>query len=469
MKFLPRSLLWRTVLLIALLMVCSHLAWMQVFRLTEREPMARRFAGEISSIINLSRSALIAAAPSRRLDLLRSLSQEESIQIYPADDEEVTTPLPEGPPGTEHLGEELRSRLGANTQLAGTVDGVTGLWVSFELEDQKYWLRMPRERLPHSQELRWISWGALVLVLSVLGAVLMVARINRPLRQLARAAALIGRGQTPPPIAESGPTEIETLAHAFNQMNSDLQRTDADRALLLAGVSHDLRTPLARIRLGMEMLGNDDALKAGMAQDIEDIDAVIGQFLDFARVGQETAHAEPADLDALVSASAERYVQHGQAVTARTGGVPALPMNTAAMQRLINNLVDNALRHGSPGVEIETAREGAWMRLSVLDRGPGIPAADAERMLQPFTRLNAARSTSGSGLGLAIVDRIAKMHGGRVRLLARAGGGLEVRVDLPLSRPRTARAPAADGVAETPPGSGLQAGVPPDGQLPSAR
>jgi two-component system osmolarity sensor histidine kinase EnvZ len=200
-------------------------------------------------------------------------------------------------------------------------------------------------------------------------------------------------------------------------------------------VSHDLRTPLARIRLGVEMLESqaDTALREGMVQDIEDIDAVINQFLDFARVTNESSIASALDLNELVKSVLERYHRQGKTVDARLGRVPRLQLKTPAIQRLLTNLIDNALRHGGPGVEIETAAENGRVRLSVLDRGPGIPAAETERMLQPFTRLNQARSTSGSGLGLAIVDRIARLHHGSVNLLAREGGGLEARVEFPVA------------------------------------
>ena len=217
-------------------------------------------------------------------------------------------------------------------------------------------------------------------------------------------------------------------------MATDLQRADTDRALLLAGVSHDLRTPLSRIRLGVEMLDDktDASLREGMVQDVEDIDAVITQFLDFARIAAEQSNLAELDLNELVHAVSERYQRQGKHVIARPGAVPLLKLQALAIQRLLTNLIDNALRHGGDAVEIETASDRAGVRLSVLDRGPGIPAADAERTLQPFTRLNEARSTPGSGLGLAIVDRIAKMHGGSVNLLAREGGGLEARVEFPL-------------------------------------
>lgn len=433
MSFFPRSLLWRTVLLLALLMVAGHFASMEIFRAAEREPRAVQVAQQITSVVNLTRSALITANPAKRLDLLRDLSQQEGIEVYPDAPNEPVEALPDRPI-TRLITLELQRRLGENTKLLGTRGSLHGVWVNFNIDDLEYWVRLPRERIERTEQLRWIGWGVLILLLSVIGAFLIVARINRPLRELTRAAAAIGRGETPPPVVETGPAEVRTLSRAFNEMATALQRADADRALLLAGVSHDLRTPLSRIRLGVEMLDDktDASLREGMVQDVEDIDAVINQFLDFARIAAEPSNLSELDLNELVHAATERYQRQGKHVTARPGTLPLLRLQPPAVQRLLTNLVENALRHGGDEVEIETATERTGIRLSVLDRGPGIPAADAERMLQPFTRLNEARSTPGSGLGLAIVDRIAKMHGGSVRLLAREGGGLEARVEFPL-------------------------------------
>ena len=430
MTLLPSSLLWRTVLLLAVLMAAGHLSWLQIFRVTEREPRALQVAQQIASVVNLTRTALITSDPDKRFDLLRDLSQQEGIQVYVAEPNEPAEALPDRP-FVQMLTAELKRRLGEDTKIYGTRDGLRGVWVSFKIDNQEYWVRMSQERIERTDQLRWLGWGALVLALSLAGAFLIVARINQPLRELTRAAALIGRGRMPPPVETTGPSEIRTLAQAFNQMASDLQRSDEDRALMLAGVSHDLRTPLARIRLGVEMLENsvDSSLRQGMVQDIEDIDAVINQFLDFARVTSEASAASDVDLNELVNAVVARYQRQGKDVSARLGTVPQLSMKALAIQRLITNLIDNALRYAGGAVEVETGVDGTNVRLSVLDRGPGVPSDDAERMLQPFTRLDAARSTSGSGLGLAIVDRIARMHGGSVRLLARTGGGLEARVE----------------------------------------
>ncbi|MBI4194086.1 MAG: HAMP domain-containing protein [Betaproteobacteria bacterium] len=433
MTLWPRTLLWRSVLLIALVLIVAHLAWLQIFRVSEREPRARQIAQQIVSVVNLTRAALITAQPDKRLSLLIDLSQREGIQVYLGEPDEKVAPLPEREV-LRLVAAELRSRLGPDTQLATSREGVRGTWVSFKIDDDRFWVLLPRSRLERNEPLRWIGWGAFVLLLALLGAYLIVARINRPLRELTRAAAQMGQGKTPPPVRETGPAELRTLASAFNQMAADLKRLDDERALLLAGVSHDLRTPLSRIRLGLELLDDkgDPGLKGGLVRDIEDIDAAINQFLDFARLADAEPTDAAADLNALVRGVVNRYASAGVAVTTRLAPVPPLPLRPMAIQRLVANLVDNALRHGGPEVEVVTGAMPAHAFLEVLDRGSGIPPQDAERMLQPFTRLDSARGGPGTGLGLAIVERVARVHHGSVSLVPRDGGGLRARVELPL-------------------------------------
>ncbi len=433
MTLFPKTLLWRSVLLIALLFAIAHLAWLQIFRVSEREPRARQVAQQIVSAVNLTRAALITSQPSKRLELLDDLSKEEGIQVHLGDPGERVAPLPDRP-FLKLVEAEIKRQLGPDTRLALSRDGLRGAWVSFRIDGDEYWVFMPRSRLERADPLRWIGWGALVLALALLGAYLIVARINRPLRELTRAAAEIGRGKTPPPVAETGPAEIRTLAGAFNRMASDLKQLDEERALLLAGVSHDLRTPLSRIRLGLEMMDErgDAALKSGLVQDIEDIDSAINQFLDFARLAEGEAALPEGDLNAIVREVCERYAQAGRAVATQLDTLPPLPLRPLAMQRLLTNLIDNSLHHGATRVDVATRVEDALAVIEVLDRGPGIPLGEAERMLQPFTRLDSSRSGSGTGLGLAIVERVARLHGGAVRLLPREGGGLCARVELPL-------------------------------------
>ena len=437
MRLWPRTLLWRSVLLIALLLALAHLSWLQIFQVSEREPRARQIARQIVSVVNLTRAALITAQPSRRIELLRDLSQEEQVQVYLSEPDEKISPLPDRP-FLKLIERELRRNLGPDTQFTVTRDGVPGVWVSFTIDDDLFWVRIPRTRIERRESVRWIFWGVFVLGLALVGAWLVVFRVNRPLNALTRAAEAMGRGKVPPPVPETGPTEISTLSRAFNQMAADLKRLDDERALLLAGVSHDLRTPLSRIRLGLEMLDDkgDPALKSGMEKDIEDIDAAISQFLDFARTNEGETVSADGDLNALVAGACERSERNGHAIKAELAPLPPLPLRPIAVQRMVVNLIQNALRHAGPEVKVRTAVENGRAVVEVLDRGPGIPPAQSEDMLRPFTRMDTARSTPGTGLGLAIVDRIARLHGGEVKLLPREGGGLRARVELPLA-PKT--------------------------------
>ncbi|HTO46759.1 MAG TPA: ATP-binding protein [Burkholderiales bacterium] len=433
MRLFPRTLLWRTFLLIAALILASVAAYFEIFRTYEREPRAQQVAQMVVSVVNLTRAALVSARPDLRRELLIDLSEREGIRVYPAEaDERLTDPPPDRPVLQLAIA-EIRRQLGRDTRVAFARDGIEAFWVSFRIEDDEYWVMLPRERVERRLALQWLGWAALTAALALLGAFLVVFRVRRPLAALTRAAADIGRGRIPAPLEESGPAEIQTVSHAFNQMARDLARLEDDRALILAGVSHDLRTPLARLRLGLEMAGADPQLKTGMTADIDDMDRIIGQFLDFARAARGEPLA-PVDLAALAREIAGRYRETGHVLADEIAAVPELPLRSLAVRRLISNLLDNAFRYGERDVLLRVAPEGGGAAVEVLDRGPGIPAAEVERLKQPFTRIETETARSGkggSGLGLAIVDRIARMHGGTFDLLPRQGGGLIARVTFP--------------------------------------
>jgi two-component system osmolarity sensor histidine kinase EnvZ len=433
MRLFPRSLLWRNFVLIAALILLAVAAWFQLFRFSEREPRARQTADLVASVVNLTRVALVTAQPDLRRELLLELQEQEGIRVYPADPGERIAPLATDRPGTQLFAEEVRRQLGPDTRLATERDGLPGFWVSFRIDSDEYWVMLPRERVERAVALRWLGWGGFVLVAALAGAWLIVFRLRQPLRALVGAAADVGRGRVPAPLDESGPEEIQTVSRAFNQMTRDLARLEDDRALILAGVSHDLRTPLARLRLGLEMSEGDAQLKAGMAADIDEMDRIIGQFLDFARAaGGEPA--QPTDLAAMAREIAARYRDAGHALSDEVTAVPEATVRPMAVRRLITNLVDNAIRYGGADVRLRVAPATRVVVVEVLDRGPGIPADEVERLKQPFTRLETARSgKGGSGLGLAIVDRIARMHGGSFDLLPRDGGGLVARVTFPVA------------------------------------
>ncbi len=430
----PRSLLWRTFLLLGAVVILSTAAWLQIFRSYEIEPRARALAQNLISVVNLTHVALLTAQPELRRQLLSELAIREGIQVYASEPGEKISPMPDNPV-LQLTMSLVRQQLGQETRFTLRREGLSGLWVSFSIEDDEYWVRVPRERSERRIAVRWFAWGVLALALVLLAAYLIVSRVSSPLRTLASAAREIGRGRTPPPVEEAGADEIRTLTRAFNQMTTDLSRLEQDRAIILAGVSHDLRTPLARLRLGIEMSQADDSLRSGMHADIEDMDRIIGQFLDFARLdGGESIQA--INLPSLVSDTVERYRRMGHAITLTTDTaeeLPELPLQPLVMRRALSNLIDNALRYARTEIDVAVRRDGKEAVIEVMDRGPGIPEGEMERLKQPFTRLEQSRGDSGgSGLGLAIVDRVIASHHGSFELAARDGGGLVARIRLPL-------------------------------------
>jgi two-component system osmolarity sensor histidine kinase EnvZ len=422
------TLFGRSFLLIALLIVASAAATFQIYRVYEREPRARELAQQTISSINLVRAALVSADPLLRRSLLVELNEREGIRVLPAGREERLDPLPR-----ERLFElvatRVRAVLGERTRFAFARDGAEGFWVSFPIDEDEYWMMLPRERLEPGFGLAWLGWGVALLALALAGAWLIASRIARPLASLTRAAASVGRGQTPEALPERGPQELRTLAAAFNRMAGDLAAMERERAMVLAGISHDLRTPLSRLRLALEMSGAERDTAAGMGADIDEMDKVIGQFLDFAR-GDGEARKE-GDLEALLVEVVESYRRRRKDVSFEPSGPVRHAFAPLALRRAVCNLVDNALNHAAEPVRLSLRRAGKGVTIEVMDRGPGIPDGQAERLKRPFTRLDEARSGQGSaGLGLAIVERVARAHGGRLELAARAGGGLLARICL---------------------------------------
>lgn len=429
MSLVPRTLFGRIVLLIVLLMVCSHIVTVALFRYYRTGFISQRMAEIIASDARSMALALETMEPAQRGSLIEKSRQEPGLRILPA-----ATFSPSGAKANPRFVQRITHRLGLilgpETQVLFQPGDHAILWIRFRAAGDPYWLGFPASRL--EVETPWPLFGVVfgLVLVAVGGAFLVAWRINRPLRQLSALAGALGKGETPAPVEITGPKEVQELGRSFNRMTEDLKKLEADRALLLAGVSHDLRTPLARLRLGAEMMG-DASLRDGMILDIQDMDRIIGQFISFVRdSGQEPE--ETVNLNELIDGICARYRRLGHAVEVRLQPLPPARVRPTAMQRLVGNLIDNALRHGAEPIEVETVAAGKNIRLSVLDHGPGILPDETERMKQPFTQLDAARSGKGNtGLGLAIVERIAKLHGGTFNLANRPEGGVAATVEWP--------------------------------------
>jgi two-component system osmolarity sensor histidine kinase EnvZ len=260
--------------------------------------------------------------------------------------------------------------------------------------------------------------------------------LNRPLQQLTRAARRVSAGETPVPLPTDGPTEIATVSSAFNQMTQALQQAEATRALMLAGISHDIRTPLTKLRLSMAMAmpdGSDSSFVVAAESYLDQIETILQQFMDYAGSG-EREQPEPGDLNALIERLAGDFAGLGHEFDLSLANLPALAYRPISMMRLLMNLMQNAIVYGGTGLAVRSWADGATVVVAVGDRGKGLSAQELEQLKAPFQRGHNARSHSGgTGLGLAIVERIARLHHGSLAFHAREGGGLEVWVVLPVS------------------------------------
>ena len=432
--WMTSGLYWRTFFLLAFLIAVSMAAWVVSIRIVERTPRADQIAAQVVSIVTITRSALLHSAPASRRELLFDLASNEGIRVYPREESDKVTP-PEDTTLMPLIQSVVRSRLGIETRFAGTVNDIPGFWISFTIDDDDYWLMLDRERIERTSGRQWLGWAAITLLLSLLGAAFISRLINLPLARLTRAARAIGHGQVPEPLPERGPTEIREANGSFNQMVVDLNRVESDRTLILAGISHDLRTPISRMLLEVEMAKLNDDARRGMQSDLAQMDAIIGQFLDYARpAGSE--RQQRVDLSGLMTDVAREAARlpDVQIFSDITSGIE-VNGSGIDLRRVINNLIENARRYGkTPGtgctdVDIRCWREGDRAILEVGDHGTGVPEEALDQLLRPFTRLDSARSqANGAGLGLAIVERVVQRHGAGLRVSNRVDGGLVARI-----------------------------------------
>ncbi|CBL43716.1 Sensory histidine kinase in two-component regulatory system with OmpR [gamma proteobacterium HdN1] len=334
---------------------------------------------------------------------------------------------------TSFLTRPFRERLGRDVEIRLQFDPAPSIWFT-RAELDGAWFCLPLPYFGRYQSVWLAVWLLGTPLLAFVVAALYVRQLNRPLRQLELAALRIGRGESVAQLKPAGnPGEFKAVTDAFNQMNSNLQQVERERQLLLAGISHDLRTPLTRMRLTAELLeASDPELTEGMVRDIEDMDAILDQFIAFVRDGRDE-QVDVGDLNEVIEEVIAQYESEDVILRSDLQALPPISLKRLSLKRLFANLIGNALRHGGGEVDISSGVERGEIRLVVADRGPGLPVGDLQALLQPFARGDSSRGTKGSGLGLAIVKRVVDMHHGRIELRNRIGGGLEAVVWLPIT------------------------------------
>ncbi len=425
-KLLPRGLFGRSLLIVLVPMLVLQAVALEIFYGTHLDELSRRLAGAVAGEIGFMIDQ-IDRDPTRRTLVMQEgdihftfhtvFMKNETLQHLPPPD----APGPVDTDLAQALAQDVHRPFNVSWhQHPGT------LRVNIQMADGVISVDVPRKRLfigTFYLFLIWLIGSALLLLL--LAALFLRTQV-RGIKRLAEAAEAFGMGRDNGPIRPEGAIEVRRAATAFNRMQERLRRFLSQRTTMLAGVSHDLRTPLTRLRLALAMQPNvtPDDLQ-DMESDIAEMEHLIGIYLNFAR-GEGSEQAVPTDLPVLLEEICATAKRSGAAISLSAPETMMVTLRPEAMRRAFTNLIDNARRHASL-IWVSAARNGASVQIFIDDNGPGIPEQKRETLLKPFE----SEDPGGTGLGLAIARDIVVAHGGGILLLDRPGGGLRVSVELP--------------------------------------
>lgn len=431
MRLLPETLFGRTAaaLLVAFLLfeaIAFGVAWHLVI-----QPLARRSADDLAARIVLAAQTWVELPPETRADYEMELSYLHGLELG-----EVRQALREPAASNYFSGliEEAMSRRTAQPIRLMRAGDPRYDWLELRVADKLLRIGFARERYALQAPLAAAGIFLLGAALTVLTALILVRQASRRLNSLATKAGEVGRGRVPARLPETGARELRELTAAFNRMAEEVRALLENRTVLLSGISHDLRTPITRLRLALSLLdGVEPARLAAMERDLDEMNRLIADMLAFSRALHDEL-AKPRDPNTILAELCEQASRLGP-VDWQPGPPCVVDLGEAALRRVVGNLLDNARRYGDAGpVEVRLLCEAGAARVEVVDRGPGIPAEQREAVFRPFTRLESSRNREqgGSGLGLAIARQLADAHGWRIELADRDGGGLIARLVMPL-------------------------------------
>lgn len=429
----PKKLFTRILLLVSTIMVISYLAAIILVTSFVKKVITDDILNYITRELNGLRLALDRLPEYEKISYLKSLRQAN--HIYLQADSRLQRPpgLFINLPIIQNLAQRLSDKLGRTPDLR-VQPGIdrTIIWVRLSNVYPNYWYGLWLNKNKKQFSPWFIAQILLMLILSVLVVAWISVRLNRPFKRLTQLATHISQGQQPYPVKVSGAKEVKQLCVAFNTMSHAINRFESERALMLAGISHDLRTPLSRLRLALEMINDKQGieLKSGMVADLDEIDAVIGQFLTYIDRNVDE-QIEKIEVNEFVSKIARRYNGQQQVIELHTISPTWLFVKPISLQRILTNLLDNALRYAGPPVTITLDKSDSQFQICIIDTGMGIPTDELDYLCQAFTRKNNSRSNAnGAGLGLAIVQRIAKANSIEISFNNRSQGGLCVCLKL---------------------------------------
>jgi len=429
-RVLPRTMFGRSLLIVVMPLILLQAIATWVFYDRHWAAVSWRLSAAVAGDIGLLVDTLkLAASPPQTAALLGRAKAQTDLDFSIS--RNVTLPPPSPATGRlveDQLTQAIQGRLNLPFHIDLLDDG--GAAVKVQLSDGVLSVDVPRNRLYSSTTYIFVMWmlGSSLVLLVV--ATIFLRNQVKSLRRLAEAADSFGKGRPVPSFKVEGAVEIRRAAIAFMTMRDRLQRQIRQRTQMLAGVSHDLRTPLTRMKLALELLGNDPAVTE-LKSDVAEMEHMVHGYLDFAR-GEGTEASVETDISILIEDLSADLRREGTPLTVVAPPEYVLPVRPNALRRCLANLIGNARRHGSH-VWLTGIAVADGIDILVDDNGPGIPPANRARVFRPFVRLDSSRnpSTGGVGLGLTIARDVARSHGGDVRLETSPQGGLRARVHLP--------------------------------------
>ena len=442
--FMPRGLLGRSLLIILLPLLILQGVALQIFYGSHLDVISRRMAaavaGELGFVIELlqrdpsaEHRAWVFREVAWRFNM--AMAFEPGATLGPLPERAASLPLL---PLEGDLASAMNSAVGRPFDADWTSDPRSVI-IRIQLPEGVLHVEAPRKRLFTATLYLFMIWLVGSAVLLFLIAALFMKNQVRAIRRLAGAAEAFGLGRDIGPMKPEGASEVRQAAQAFNRMQDRIRRFVAQRTEMLAGISHDLRTPLTRMRLGLAMLPQAPGAAediAAITQDVEEMERMVAAYLAFAR-GEGGEQPRPADLAEIVQDVAQKARRDGAEVAVEAPEALMLSLRPDALRRCLANLLDNARKHARriavavteiPRDGLAQAGAGGWAQVTVDDDGPGIPAAQREEAFRPFATLSAG----GTGLGLAIARDIARAHGGDIVLEDSPLGGLRAKIRLPI-------------------------------------
>lgn len=432
-RVLPQGLLGRSLLIIVTPLIVVQLVSTYIFYASHWDTVARRLAnglaGDVGAVIESLRAF---PGPDARLRILGIAANKMDLDMRFQTGGILPNTTPEPPASI--MENALRQALTDRVQRPFLIDARSferEVAVTVQLSDGLLEVYVPRKRLFSSTTYIFLLWmvGTSLLLLGI--ATIFMRNQVRSVRKLAVAADAFGKGRDVPTFKPEGAAEVRQAAQAFNLMRDRIKRQIQQRTEMLAGVSHDLRTPLTRMKLQLAMLGECDG-RAELEEDVAEMEQMVEGYLAFAR-GEGGEASVPADLAQLVTEVVARFRREGRELDLHVEGGLAMPLKPRAMGRAVSNLIGNALRYGGH-VWVRVGKRPDAAEVIIDDDGPGIPAESRDQVFRPFFRLERSRNlaTGGVGLGLTIARDIVRGHGGEVLLEDSPLGGLRARIRLPL-------------------------------------